>query len=346
MAIIKIIQKKSRQGHDVIMFQIHLEDQIIAEFEYPLMSRNTLKKFIAGQNAEDQNDEGFFISLKDGIVRIEHDANSDAYEATQYRLRWEDCKPAFEEIAKLYPVLRKANCERFGEEYHSESEEYDEQVKEDSDEEQEDEPEALGEKFDRIQQVDADQMLDAFACDLYDPSIMAARQERISAFQKAHAETVADKQREHLIAISTGRVKDAATIFVLEDLNINQYGGQSFLDFLIAETDQRHVIPHYIVAKLAKGLKKQAFLELGLLMWQELEEEPDGLLAEYLCDTQSLLMETQTGDDLKTVEELFVIHEAVIDVKTSNLSEDEQRAKIAVIVKNCSVEQVRDWAMM
>lgn len=142
MLTTRAIARERDSDTDAIMFQILFDGKMFHEFEYPLMSRSVLKMMIAGQDAQDQNDEGFFINLHSGTVGIEINANSDVYESSRYTLSLEVCMPAFEAIAEFYPRLIKEDCERFGGEYHEESER-------DEEDQEADEPEALGERFDK-----------------------------------------------------------------------------------------------------------------------------------------------------------------------------------------------------
>ena len=375
MLTTRAITQKDRSNHDVIMFQLLSGGLMFHEFEYPLMSRNTLKKFIAGQDAQDQNDEGFFIKLKAGLIEIESDPNSDVYEASRYTLPFEICKPTFEKIAELYPKLIKERCERFGEEYHSESEDYDEPLSEehDLDDTKDTEPIRVSKSkstegairsgelsHEESGPLEREQIQKDRHSDLQDDEeeqIMVARQHNARAFQSTFSNismrsgdfpaldepsgTVSgramidkarrfveasdgttsfnadfdgdevnfrvpqtEKQREHSNAIYMGQIKDAASTFVLNGWYIEEYGGQSYLDFLMHETEERPNIPSYFVAKFNRKHKlDEAMEDLSHLMADVLDD--DILLGEYLKDTFSALRETQDEATLKRIEELI-----------------------------------------
>jgi hypothetical protein len=81
----------------------------IASFTYPLMATSELRKMIAGQDAEDQNDDGFFIKVRSGVVLIEIEPNTDGgdLDPTKFNLPLEVCQPAF----KTLLILHEANLD-------------------------------------------------------------------------------------------------------------------------------------------------------------------------------------------------------------------------------------------
>ena len=62
----------------------------------------TIEALIAGQEINDQNDDGFYVELKNSVVEFqicpEHCENPDRY--TVIKLPYSVCKEAFEQIKK------------------------------------------------------------------------------------------------------------------------------------------------------------------------------------------------------------------------------------------------------
>ena len=89
-----------------IRFTIELNGAPIASFKFPLIYPPTFDALIAGRNCREQDDEGFFITLKDGIITFEIDpreaVGNDEY--TIFKLPLEVCRPAFVE---LQPIMKR-----------------------------------------------------------------------------------------------------------------------------------------------------------------------------------------------------------------------------------------------
>jgi hypothetical protein len=82
-------------------------------FYFPLMETKQLRKMIAGQDAHDQNDDGFYITLKNGVVTIQISvyADSDECNDTKFDLPHAVCKPAFEQLLPLYEANPDCNSD-------------------------------------------------------------------------------------------------------------------------------------------------------------------------------------------------------------------------------------------
>ena len=93
-----------------IRFAIKIYGVDIATFIFPLIYPPTFDALLAGKNCWEQDDDGFFVSLKDGIVTIKIDTrdSNGADEYTVFTLPLEVCRPAFVEIQpimkRLWPV--------------------------------------------------------------------------------------------------------------------------------------------------------------------------------------------------------------------------------------------------
>lgn len=91
------------------LFQLTLgtkpfEKATILEFEFPLMNTTVLKEMIEGNDAEDQNDDGFFIRMEDETVSIKIYRESDSSESksVDITLPFVVCKQAFLDLLPLY----------------------------------------------------------------------------------------------------------------------------------------------------------------------------------------------------------------------------------------------------
>jgi hypothetical protein len=85
-------------------FELCSNGTTISKFYYPLMDTAELRKMIAGQEAQDQNDDGFRISTKGRVVTIEIMMAIDGgdCEYVEFNLPLEVCKPAFDQLLPLH----------------------------------------------------------------------------------------------------------------------------------------------------------------------------------------------------------------------------------------------------
>ena len=93
-----------RPGH--VRFAIELNGVSVASFIFPLIYPPTFDEILAGRNCREQDDEGFFISLKDGIITIEIDPREnitiDGY--VVFKLPLEACRASF---VALHPIMTR-----------------------------------------------------------------------------------------------------------------------------------------------------------------------------------------------------------------------------------------------
>lgn len=93
-----------RPGH--VRFAIELGGVSVASFRFPLIYPLTFEEILAGRNCREQDDEGFFITLKDGIITIEIDPREnitiDGY--VVFKLPLEVCRDSF---VALHPIMTR-----------------------------------------------------------------------------------------------------------------------------------------------------------------------------------------------------------------------------------------------
>uniref|UniRef100_A0A6C0CHQ1 Uncharacterized protein n=1 Tax=viral metagenome TaxID=1070528 RepID=A0A6C0CHQ1_9ZZZZ len=87
---------------DYNCFLLSFQREIVLSFDWPPMDTNELCKMIAGQEARDQNDEGFFVSVGNGLVEISIQPVCEGLEPTKITLSQAICKPAFEQLLPIY----------------------------------------------------------------------------------------------------------------------------------------------------------------------------------------------------------------------------------------------------
>ena len=76
----------------------------ITTFGYPIMDKKCLRDLIAGNNTNDQDDEGFNISLSEGVVQISINRDCE-HETTVFKFPHKVCLNAFEQIMNIYIAI-------------------------------------------------------------------------------------------------------------------------------------------------------------------------------------------------------------------------------------------------
>jgi len=108
---------------DAIMFKVLCGKTQILEFEWPVMSRETLKSIIETGDGDDQDDDGFRIELQDGKAHITINHQPDVTNDITITLPFEACVETFRSMLPMYKRIRQARNEAYGEEYEQESNE-------------------------------------------------------------------------------------------------------------------------------------------------------------------------------------------------------------------------------
>lgn len=107
------LNHRSTETKEIMMLILSIDDHPFHKFEWPYMYTKNLLKMIEGKDTQDQNDEGFFVTLKDGTFDIVCEPNSDVYEASTYTLSHDQLE---EVLKEMLPIYRKID-EKIGQEY-------------------------------------------------------------------------------------------------------------------------------------------------------------------------------------------------------------------------------------
>ena len=75
------------------------KDVLLGVIRWPIMGREELDKFIAGEDTEDHDENGFHVVQRDGEVAIIIDYD---HIFTEFRLPHEACVPAFKQMIPAY----------------------------------------------------------------------------------------------------------------------------------------------------------------------------------------------------------------------------------------------------
>lgn len=105
-------------------------------------------------------------------------------------------------------------------------------------------------------------------------------------------------------------VKDACFIFCSEEL----YGTyDTFLEFLMQETDQRSVLPHYFYSLFEdNALVEKGFENLGSFFYSMLlDKSVNYLLSSYMEDIRNILTGLKSKEIKEEIEKVFSAYEDV-----------------------------------
>ena len=143
-------------------------------------------------------------------------------------------------------------------------------------------------------------------------------------------------------------VKDACFIFCSEEM-WNHY--DSFLDFLMQETEQRSVLPHYFFSLFEnEGLVEKGFENLSLFLYNIIDDESmNYLLTGYMEDTRELLEDLgnqREEEILEDIRKLFGAYDILR--QTIKYVADKHSEKFTEIVANVTkgIRGMEDWSQM
>lgn len=142
---------------------------------------------------------------------------------------------------------------------------------------------------------------------------------------------------------SKGYVKDAAYIFCMEGLMSMSNGAyDNFMDFLMTETDQRWILPHYFDCLFnEKFLIDKAFENLALFLYIYIDDESRNyLLKSYAQDTHDLLKKSKYAKD---IEKLFAAYNKLRALIESGLDTNSDEFRDSVPEITDGVKGAQDW---
>jgi hypothetical protein len=148
------------------------------------------------------------------------------------------------------------------------------------------------------------------------------------------------------IIYSKEYVKDACFIFCSEMWS--HY--DAFLDFLMQETEQRPVLPHYFFSLFEnEGLIEKGFENLGLFLYIIVDDESTNyLLTGYMEDTRELLegLGHQREEILEDIRKLFGAYDTLRQMIKDGA--DKHSEEFTEIVANVTkgVRGMEDWSRM
>jgi hypothetical protein len=102
MSIIVKAETVGNRTFVVVKLEGKTEDVLIASFEFPWIDTDYFSSFILGMDSEEQNDDGFYMKLKDGIVTFEIEPNTDGgnYKPVKICVPYEACGTLFEDLRR------------------------------------------------------------------------------------------------------------------------------------------------------------------------------------------------------------------------------------------------------
>lgn len=140
-------------------------------------------------------------------------------------------------------------------------------------------------------------------------------------------------------------VKDACFIFCTENM-ADHY--DSFLDFLMQETDQRPNLPLYFFSLFEKDyLVEKGFSNLGLFLYQIVDDESmNYLLTGYMEDTRALLESLPCEETLKDIRKVFDAYDVLRELIKGGMDKHSEEFVDHVAKATEDVRGLEDWSQM